>query len=90
MMEILLECLLEIIFEGTVELSKSHKVPRFIRCFLIALIISFSLSIIGLIFFTGILLYRQNVLGGLLMMILGTFMAVASIVQFRKQYLLRR
>ena len=46
-MDFLFEAIIELILEGSFEASKSSKVPKLIRYFLIFLITLFYLSIIG-------------------------------------------
>ena len=89
-MEWIMELLLELVLEGTLALSQSRKVPFFIRCFLIALIVLFFVAVIALIFLTGYLLFEENVLASMGMLLLGIFMLVASVMKFRKVYLLRK
>lgn len=89
-MEFLFEILLELIAEGTVELSKSIKVPKFIRYPLIGIIVLFFIAIIGIVLFAGFIALEENVLLGILFIILGLFLLVMGIVKFKKVYLVRK
>lgn len=89
MMEFLIEILLELIAEGTVELSKSVKVPKYIRYSLIGIIVLFFIAIIGIVLFVGFMALEENVLLEILFIILGLFLLVMSIVKFKKVYLMR-
>ena len=83
-MEYLFEFILELVFEGSVEASKNLKVPKWIRYSLITIIILFFIGVIGIIFFTGILMLKENVLIGILFNLLGLLMLIIGIIKFRK------
>lgn len=90
-MEFLLEILLELILEGTFEISKNNKVSKFIRYPFVVFIILLFLGVTLLIIFTGILAYQKiNKLCGILFIILGIFFLIASIVKFKKIYLIKK
>ncbi len=86
-MDYLIEFLVELILEGTLEASKSKKIPKTIRYFLIGIISLFFILIIGMIILTGILYIKENVMGALFLIILGIIMLILSIVKFRQIYL---
>lgn len=88
-MEFLIELILELTLEGSIEASKSNKVPKFIRYILIAFIVLFFLAVIGLIFLTGILILKENLIAGIFMFLIGVLMLIMSIIKFRKTYLLK-
>ena len=89
-MDIIFELLLELVLEGTVELSKSVHVPKFIRYPLIALLALLSIGVIGIIFAVGVWILGENVLLGLLFIALALLMAVMGIRKLRKAYLTRK
>ena len=84
-MDFLLEILFELVAEGTVELSKSSRVPKYIRYPLFAVIVLFYIAVIGLVFGVGILSLRQNVLLGILFIALGVFMLVMIVLKLNKK-----
>ncbi len=86
-MEYLFEIILELLFEGSIEISKSKKIPKYIRYPLIAIIASFFLAIIGLILFVGIISLKENILLGIFFILIGLFMFIASIIKFKNMYL---
>lgn len=86
-MEYLFEFILELALGGSIEISKSNKVPKVIRYPLIVIIVLFFLAVIGLIFLTGILILKENVMAGIFFIIIGMFMLVMSIIKFKKVYL---
>lgn len=88
-MEYIFEFILELALEGSVEISKNRKVSKIIRYPLIAIIILFFLTVICLIFLTGILILKENLIAGIFFIIIGMFMLVMSIIKFKKVYLIR-
>lgn len=86
-MEFIFEILFELIFEGSLEVSKNRKISKFIRYPLIALIIIFFLLVIGLIIFTGVLTLKSSLIGGLLFIAIGILMFIMSIIKFRYTYI---
>ena len=86
-MDLLFEFLVELIFGGITEASKSKRVPKPIRYILIALISMLYLSIIGLIIWIGIDCLEKNLLGGIAIILFGLFFLVLCIRKFRKVYL---
>lgn len=86
-MEYVIELILELVLEGSIEASKNNGIPKYIRYPLIGLITLFFISIIVVIFFTGILLLKDNVLAGIIIICIGIFMLISCIIKFRKTYL---
>ncbi|XCP85540.1 hypothetical protein ABXS75_01680 [Roseburia hominis] len=84
-----MEFILELAFEGSIEISKSRKVPKYIKYPLIVVIILFFVSVIGIIFFTGIISLKDHLLLGILLILFGIFMLIMSIIKFKKTYLTR-
>lgn len=90
-MELVFEVLVELLLEGAIEISKRDKVPKIIRLSLILFIILLFISVIILIFFTGVLAYQKiNKLFGLLLIIIGVVFLIASVIKFKKMYLIKK
>lgn len=90
-METLFEIFIELIIDGTIEISKNYKVPKFIRYPLIFLIILLFIGVISIVFFTGILAYQKiNKICGILFIVIGFILLVASIIKFKSVYLEKR
>lgn len=87
-MECLFEFILELVFEGSIEVSKSNKIPKYVRYPLIVIISLFFIAVIGLIFLAGILSLKENILVGIFFILLGLFMLIMSVIKFRKTYLI--
>jgi len=69
------------------EASKSKKVPKVIRYFLIMFIISFFATVILGLFLLGILSCKKNIFGGLFVIAVSMILLISAIIQFRKVYL---
>lgn len=86
----LVEFIIDLILDASVEASRSKKVPRVIRYLLISLISLFFIAVIGLIFFMGISILKDNILGGIIVILFGAFLLVMGVVKFRKTYFQRK
>lgn len=86
-MDLIIEILLELILEGTVEISSNKKVPKWIRYPLIFLIILvFTIIIVG-IFVLGMLLSKDNLIIGILFILLSLFFAIMGTKKFKEKYI---
>lgn len=86
----LVEFIIDLILDVSIEASKSKKVPRLIRYLLILLISLFFIAVIGLIFFLGISILKDNILGGIIVILFGAFLLVMGVIRFRKTYFYRK
>lgn len=85
-MDLLFEFLIELIFEGTIELSSSKKVPKIIRYPLIVLIVLiFSIFIIGLLIL-GIFSLDENIGMGIFLIILSLIFLLFFIKKIKEKY----
>lgn len=85
-MEIIMELLFELIFEGGFELSKSKKVPKWIRYPLICLILLGFILIFLLIILVGVLMLKENIWVSLLMFGISLVFLYSGIKEFKKVY----
>lgn len=81
-MDDLIEFLIELVLEGSHELLKSKKVPKWIR-YLIALI--FIGITIGLIIL-GIILLKETLAGGIIIIGAGLFLLVGITIKIKKYF----
>lgn len=88
-MEYIFEFILELVLEGSIEVSKSNKIPKYIRYPLIGILFLFFIAVIGLILFTGILSLKENIRSGILLILVGLFLLIMSVIRFRKAYLIK-
>lgn len=90
-MEFIFEFVVELMLEETFEISKNKKVSKIIRYPLIVFITLLFLGVIALIIFTGILAFdRINKICGILFIILGIIIFIASIIKFKNIYLTKK
>lgn len=85
-----MEYLFELIFEGSIGVSKNKKTPQYIRNPLIAIIIIFLVVIGGVILLAGILSLKENIILGVSIILLGILMFIMSIIKFREIYLTKK
>ncbi len=86
-MEYIFEFIMELALEGGIEVSKNSKIPKYIRYPLIGILSLFFIAVIGLVFFTGILSLKENILSGILLILVGLYLLIMSVIRFRKVYL---
>ena len=89
-MEYIIEFILELILDLGVEASKSIKVPKFVRLILITIISLVFIAVISLIIFMGIAITKKDILGGIIVILLGLIMLISAIIKFRKTYLIKK
>ena len=87
LMEFLIEAILDLILEGSIEISKNKKVSKWIRYPLLVIIILFFAIVIFGILLLGILLIKTSFIGGLLIILIGLLMLISSIIKFKKIYI---
>ncbi len=75
--------------EGGMKASKSSKIPKYVRYPLIVIIILFFVAVIGLIFLAGIMALKENVIGGIFLILTGVLVLIMSAIKVRKTYLSR-
>lgn len=86
-MEYIIEFLLELVLEGSMEVSKSSKVPKYVRYPLIGILALFFLAVIGVLFAAGILSFKENAFAGILLISVGLFFVIMCLIKLRKIYL---
>lgn len=86
-MDFIIEFVLELLLEGSVEISSNKKISKWIRYPILAVLILFFASVIFGLIVLGILIIPDNILGGIFITAVGLFMLIMFIFQFRKKYL---
>lgn len=79
-MDDLIEIVLELILDGSIELLPNKKVPKWIRIIISLVLISI---IIGIIVF-GVLLLKESILGGIILLVVGIFLLVGCSIKIRE------
>lgn len=85
-MELIFEFIFELLFEGSISLSKNKKVPKTIRYLLIMLLLLFCICIIGFIFFISILVLKENIFAGIFIILFGIILLISMFFKFKKLY----
>ena len=80
MMDDLIEILLELVLEGSHELLKSKKVPIWIRYIIALIFISIIIGVIVL----GVILLKESIIGGIIIIGVGLFLLIGIIIKIRK------
>jgi len=84
-MEWLFEFIFELVLDGSMEISKSKKVPKYIRYPLIAILFLFVLAVIGLILYAGVLCFSENMLAGIFFILIGLFMVIMGVIKIKNR-----
>lgn len=86
-MDDVIEFVLELILEGTLELSSNRKVPKWIRYPLIVIIsLLFAIVTFGLIIL-GVISSKENIYIGIFFIVVGLILLVAGIIKVDKIYI---
>lgn len=86
-MEILIELVFDLLFEGGLEITQNKHLSKWIRYPILFGIILFFIATIGLIVFLGILFWNKNKLVSVFLLIVAIFLFIGSILKFREIYL---
>lgn len=90
-MEFIFDFVVELILDGTIQISKNQKVPKLIRYPLMIFILLLFLGVTLLIFFTGILSYQKiNKICGIIFIVLGIVFFIASIIKLKNIYIKKK
>ena len=81
-MDIILEIITQIIFEGSLEATRSSKLPLWLRWILAVVV--FGMMLCGILAYGGISLISKNLIAGISLAILGVGMVIFSIYQIFK------
>jgi hypothetical protein len=88
-MELIIEFIIELLLEGSFELSKNLKTPKWLRYPLIALVILFFIAVIAIILIVGFLALEESTIIGLLLIIIAAAFGVYCISKFIDLYIKR-
>lgn len=88
-MELIIEIIIELILEGSFELSKNLKTPKWLRYPLIVLIILFFIAVVAIIFIVGYLALKENTIIGILLIIIAIAFAVNCVSKLIDIYIKR-
>jgi len=89
-MKFLIELLVELLIEGSIEISQDKRVTKFIRYPIIIFIVVFFLLIILGLIIIGIYILKDNIYIGLFFIVIGLILLFASVKKFTKKYIQRK
>lgn len=88
-MDLMIEILVELILDGTFELSQSKKTPNWLKIPLIIIVLTIYLGVSLVILLTGYLSFKEVPLVGLILIALGLIFIICGIVKFKNIYFKR-
>ncbi len=89
-MESIIEIILELVLEGSIEASKSSKIPKPVRYLITAMIVLLFIAFIGFIFWVGVIVLNDNIPAGIFLILMGVVMTLLGVIKFIKTYLTKR
>lgn len=89
-MEFIIELLVELIIDGSIEISEDERVSKWIRYpIILVIVLLFSIVIFGLIIL-GIIFLKDYIYAGLFFIVIGVIMLIAGTMKFAKKYTQKR
>ena len=89
-MEFLIEFLVELILEGSIEISEDEKMPKWLRYICLTIVtLVFGGVTIGL-FILGVFAGKENIYMGLFFIVIAFILLISGIVKFEKKYIEKR
>lgn len=85
-MDFIIELVIELLLEGSIEISSNKKVSRWIRYPLILFIVTLFAGIILLMLYLSFSLLNKNALAAFLILIISLFLLISAIIKFKKIY----
>lgn len=88
-MDFIIELVTDLLLEGSFELSKNLKTPKWLRYPLIIFVVLFFIAVISIIFIVGYLTLKESTIIGILLIIIAIAFSVYSIAKFVDIYIKR-
>lgn len=89
-MEFVIEVLMEFLLEGSISISSNKKYPKIIRYPLLFFVFLFFGSVFFLLFWFGIMLLKENVYGGIFILLVALLLFIGAFLKFKKIYLRKK
>ena len=83
-MESIIEIILELVLEGSIEASKSSKIPKPVRYLITAIIVLLFIAFIGFILWVGVIVLSDNIPAGIFLILMGVVMTLLGVIKFIK------
>jgi len=88
-MDFIIELVTDLLLEGSFELSKNLKTPKWLRYPLIIFVVLFFIAVISIIFIVGYITLKESTIIGMLLIIIAIAFSVYSIAKFVDIYIKR-
>lgn len=85
-MEIIFELILDLLIEGSIEITSNKKINKIIRYPLLIFLILLFITVIGGILLLGIVILKQNIIIGIILILSSILLLVGSIIKFKSLY----
>lgn len=89
-MEYLFLFIAELLLEGSLEISKNKKISKWIRYPLLITISLFFISILGLILFLGIRLFKENKYISIFLFFIDTFLFIGCFLKGKETFIKKK
>ncbi|MFC4805686.1 hypothetical protein [Filifactor villosus] len=86
MLEVVMELLLELIFEGSIEFIKTRNLPGFIRYPLIVLVTLLLILITLISMIIGFVIIKDHKVVGIVLLCSGVLLSIFAILKFRNKF----
>ena len=89
-MEFLIEFLVDLILEGSMEISEDERMPKWLRYICLTIVtLVFSAVTIGL-FILGVYVGKENIYAGIFFILIAFILLISGIIKFEKKYIEKR
>jgi len=89
-MEFLIEFLVDLILEGSMEISEDERMPKWLRYICLTIVtIVFGAVTIGL-FVLGVYVGKENIYAGIFFILIAFILLISGIIKFEKKYIQKR
>lgn len=78
-MDEIIEIILELVIEGSIELLPNKKIPKWIRYPLAFIILLFALAVISVLLIAGLAILKHSILGGIFVIAMGMLLLIFGI-----------
>ena len=89
-MEFLIEFLVDLILEGSMEISEDDKMPKWLRYICLTIVTLFFCAVTIGMFILGIYVLKENVYAGLFFILIAFILLISGIIKFEKKYIQKR
>lgn len=89
-MELLIEFLVELILEGSMEISEDEKMPKWLRYICLTIVTLFFGTVTIGLFILGVYVGKENIYAGIFFILIAFILLISGIIKFEKKYIEKR